>query len=147
MNYNDPFSEAKKEIPVGYLLYVAVKLGSYIAWCWVALRLWRADVASIWRAPGFGPLRLAVGVAFGVAIFFIVPTQPEDVLFKYIAIYTPVRLVEWFILVLIIGKRSDKQTALNSAFWCLGGIVVSFVADFASPEGVAGHFCVGRCLC
>jgi hypothetical protein len=147
MNYNGPLSEAKKENPVGYLLYVAVKLSSYIAWCWVALRLWRADAANIWRATGFGLLRLAIGVAFGVAIFFMVPTQPEDVLFKYIAIYAPVRLVEWFILVLIIGRQSDQQTALSSVLWCLGGTVVSFLADFASPEGVAGHFCVGRCLC
>jgi hypothetical protein len=113
----------------------------------VALRLWRADVANICRATGFGLVRLAIGVAFGVAIFLMVPTQPEDVLFKYIAIYAPVRLGEWFILVLIIGRKSDQQTARNSVLWCLGGIVVSFVADFASPEGVAGHFCVGRCLC
>jgi hypothetical protein len=57
-----------------------------------------------------------------------------------------VRMAEWFILALIIGRKSVNQT-LNSIMWCLGGIGVSFAADFASPEGVAGHFCVGRCLC
>ncbi len=68
-------------------------------------------------------------------------------MWKYIVVYTPVRMVEWFIMALIIGRTSDNQTTLNSILWCLGGIVVSFAADLASPEGVAGHFCVGRCLC
>jgi hypothetical protein len=132
---------------MAYLFYIAVKLISYIAWCWVALRLWEASSTSLIRAAGFGILRLAIGVAFGLAIFFAVPTQPENVMWKYVAIYAPVRMVEWFIMALIIGRTSDNQTTLNSILWCLGGIVVSFAADFASPEGVAGHFCVGRCLC
>ena len=132
---------------MAYLFYIAVKLISYIAWCWVALRLWEASSTSLIRAAGFGILRLAIGVAFGLAIFFAVPTQPENVMGKYVAIYAPVRMVEWFIMALIIGRTSDNQTTLNSILWCLGGIVVSFAADFASPEGVAGHFCVGRCLC
>jgi hypothetical protein len=130
-----------------YVLYVAVKLISYIAWCWVGLRLWRAGSTGLMKAAGFGILRLAIGVAFGIAIFLAVPTQPEDVMWKYVAIYTPVRIVEWFIMALLIARTSDSRTTLNSILWCLGGIVVSFAADFASPEGVAGHFCVGRCLC
>lgn len=132
---------------MAYLFYIAVKLISYLAWCWVALRLWRAGSTSLIKAAGFGILRLAIGVAFGVVIFFAVSTQPENVMWKYVAIYAPVRMVEWFVMVLIIGRTSDNQTTLNSILWCLGGIVVSFAADLASPEGVAGHFCVGRCLC
>ena len=132
---------------MGYALYVAVKLIAYVAWCWLALRLWRTSAASVGNATAFGLIRLAIGVGFGIVIFFAASIDPEDVLWKYLAIYTPVRLVEWFILALVIGRNSDKQTPLNSIFWCLGGIVVSFLADFASPEGVAGHFCVGRCLC
>lgn len=132
---------------MAYVLYVAVKLIFYIAWCWFGLRLWRASSSSLITAAGFGILRLAIGVVFGIVIFVLVRTQPEDVLWKYIAIYVPVRIVEWFIMVLIVGRKSDRQTAFNSIMWCLGGIVVSFAADFASPEGVAGHFCVGRCLC
>ena len=131
---------------MGYLLYVAVKLIAYCAWCWLALRLWRTT-ATIEKAAAFGLVRLAIGIGFGAIIFFAVPTGPEDVLWKYIAIYAPVRLVEWLILAFLIGRNFHQQNLLNSIFWCLGGIVVSFVADFASPEGVAGHFCVGRCLC
>ena len=129
------------------LLYVAVKLVVYIAWCWVGLRLWRVGSASFGRAAIFGILRLAIGVAFGVAIFLSGPIQPEHLAWKYIGIYAPVRMVEWLILALIIGRPSDTHRPLSVILWCLGGIVVSFAADFASPEGVAGHFCVGRCLC
>ncbi len=130
-----------------YVLYVSVKLIAYIAWCWVGLRLWRIPSASLGKAAGFGILRLAIGVAFGAVIFFIAPAQREGLLWKYIVIYAPVRMLEWFIMAAIIGRKADNQTIPNSVLWCLGGIAVSFAADLASPEGVAGHFCVGRCLC
>jgi hypothetical protein len=131
---------------MAYFLYIAVKLICYIAWCWVGLRFWQVSSPRFIKAVGFGTLRLAIGVAFGLTIFLFFPTQREDLLWKYIVIYAPVRMAEWFILALIIGRKSVNQT-LNSIMWCLGGIGVSFAADFASPEGVAGHFCVGRCLC
>ena len=130
-----------------YFLYAAVKLICYSAWSWVGLRLWRVQNATFIKAAGFGILRLVIGIGFGLVIFFVVRTGPEDLLWKYIAIYAPVRMLEWFMLALIIGRASENRTILNSVMWCLGGVAVSFVADFASPEGVAGHFCVGRCLC
>jgi hypothetical protein len=129
------------------LLYVAVKLIVYIAWCWAGLRLWRTGSANFGRAAIFGVVRLAIGIGFGVAIFLSGPIEPEHLLWKYIAIYAPVRMVEWFIMALIISRRSDTRRPLSTILWCLGGIVVSFAADFASAEGIAGHFCVGRCLC
>jgi hypothetical protein len=132
---------------MSYVIYVLIKLAFYSAWCWVGLRLWRPNEASWSKAGGFGILRLAIGVLFGVTIFFAVPVQRNDVLWKYLAIYTPVRLVEWLILAWIILRNSGTRKLSPTLLWCLGGIVVSFVADFASPEGVAGHFCVGRCLC
>jgi hypothetical protein len=129
-----------------YAIYALIKLAIYAAWCWLGLLLWRAS--PTWsKATGLGLLRLAIGVVFGVAIFIAVPAQPDDVLWKYLAIYAPVRLVEWSILAWIIGRKSDHKNFSTALFWCLGGIVFSFLADFASPEGVAGHFCVGRCLC
>jgi hypothetical protein len=132
---------------MAYLLYVAVKLMVYIAWCWVGLRLWRLESATFLPAAIFGVIRLIIGVLFGVAIFLSGPIQPEHLLWKYIAIYSPVRIVEWLIMALIIGRKSGKLTPLSSIPWCLGGVVVSFAADLASPEAVSGHFCVGRCLC
>ena len=131
---------------MSYLIYVLIKLAFYTGWCWIALRLWR-PFPSWSRATGFGLLRLGIGVVFGVGIFIAIPAQPDDVLWKYLAIYTPVRLVEWSILAWIILRSTASSKFSNALFWCLGGIAISFLADFASPEGVAGHFCVGRCLC
>ena len=131
---------------MAYLIYVVIKLVSYIAWCWLGLRLWRAS--PTWsNAAGLGLLRLGIGIVFGVAIFFATPVQREDLLWKYLAIYAPVRLLEWLILAMIILRASFNMRLRSALFWCGGGIAVSFLADFASPEGVAGHFCVGRCLC
>src|SRR5258708_37859446 len=129
-----------------YVLYVAVKLISYIAWCWVGLRLWRAGSTSLLSAAGFGILRLAIGVAFGVAIFLVVPTQPEDVIWKYVVIYTPVRVREGFIMALIIGGASENQNILHSVFVCLGGIVVFSPPDFAPPQAVDAHLSSRRSL-
>ena len=131
---------------MAYLLYVVVKLACYTAWCWLGLRLWRPDAATPLRALAFGVLRLLIGVVAGVSIFFLVEAHPYGLLWKYIEIYTPVRLVEWLILAAVIRRRSNTPIP-KTLLWCLGGIVVSFAADLASPEGLAGHFCVGRCLC
>jgi hypothetical protein len=130
-----------------YLLYVAVKLACYVGWCWAGLRFWQPRSSNVPMAFVFGVVRLVIGVAFGIAIFIVIPAQPSDVLWKYVTIYTPVRLVEWLIIILIMGRRAPGRTVATSLLWALGGILISFVADFASPEGVAGHFCVGRCLC
>ncbi len=132
---------------MAYIIYVLIKLAFYTAWSWVGLRFWRPDSARWRNAAAFGILRLAIGVMFGVTIFIAVPAQRNDVLWKYLAIYTPVRLVEWLILAWIIRRKSSSQGVFATLAWCVCGIVISFVADFASPEGVAGHFCVGRCLC
>jgi hypothetical protein len=130
-----------------YVIYVLIKLACYTAWCWLGLRLWQPTSSGWRKATGFGFLRLLIGVVFGVSIFFIVPIQADDVLWKYLTIYTPVRLVEWLILAWILRRNLQRTGLVTTLGWCAGGILVSFVADFASPEGVAGHFCVGRCLC
>jgi hypothetical protein len=132
---------------MAYAIYVLVKFAAYAAWCWLGLTIWRPATVRWSKALGLGLLRLAIGVVFGVAIFFAVPAQPDDVLWKYLVIYSPVRLVEWFIVVWVIRRHVESAAPKSALLWCLGGIAVSFAADFASPEGVAGHFCVGRCLC
>jgi hypothetical protein len=132
---------------MAYLVYVLVKLACYTAWVWLGLRLWRPDSATPLRAMSFGVLRLVIGVMFGVGIFILLPVESYGLLWKYIEVYTPVRMLEWFILALIISRNSAKKAPFAALLWCLGGIVVSFAADLASPEGLRGHFCVGRCLC
>ncbi len=113
----------------------------------MGLRFWRPDSAQWRKATPFGILRLAIGVMFGVSIFMALLAQPNNVLWKYLAIYTPIRLAEWLILAWIIHRKSDNKSVSATLPWCVCGIVVSFVADFASPEVVACHFRVGRCLC
>ena len=132
---------------MAYLIYVLIKLAFYTAWCWVGLRLWQPNSPRWRKATAFGVLRLAIGVVFGVTIFITMPAQPDDVLWKYVSIYTPVRVVEWLIIAGILYRNSDNKRLASIVGRCAGGIAVSFVADFASPEGVAGHFCIGRCLC
>jgi hypothetical protein len=117
-----------------YLLYVAVKLACYVGWCWVGLRLWQPRSLNLPMAVVFGVVRLVIGVAFGIVIFIVIPAQRSDVLWKYLTIYTRVRLVEWFIIILIMGRRVPSRTVATSLLWALGGVVVSFVADFASPD-------------
>jgi hypothetical protein len=132
---------------MAYAIYVLVKLAAYMAWCWLGLLVWRPAPVRWSKAFGWGVLRLGIGVLFGVVIFFAVPAQPDDVLWKYLIIYSPVRLLEWLIVAWIIRRHAENPAPKSALLWCLGGIAVSFAADFASPEGVAGHFCVGRCLC
>jgi len=133
---------------MSYLFYVIVKFLCYSTWCWFGLWLWRQDAATFLRASGFGLLRLGIGIVAGFSIFFLANVRPEEVLWKYLEIYAPVRLMEWFILVWVIRRKSAPTLATSgSLLWCVGGILVSFASDLASPEGVAGHFCIGRCLC
>lgn len=130
-----------------YVLYVAVKLLCYVGWCWLGLRLWRPEHATSLGAFRFGVVRLFIGIIFGFFIFFGAGANVGDnLLWDYLKIYTPVRLVEWFILAWLILRHSPSNLS-RTWLWCLGGIIVSFAADLASPEGLEGHFCIGRCLC
>lgn len=132
---------------MNYLLYVGVKLACYVGWCWLGLRLWRPEDATPLRAFHFGVLRLLIGITLGGFIFFGAGTTHDDLLWDYLKIYTPVRLIEWLILAWLILRNSPRKISGTTLLWCLGGIIVSFAADLASPEGLEGHFCIGRCLC
>lgn len=133
---------------MAYLLYVVVKFACYAGWCWLGLRLWRPAKATVFHAARFGALRLGIGIFFGVVIFFAAGARAgDDLLWDYLKIYTPVRLLEWFLLAWLILRNSGSKITGRAWLWCLGGIVVSFAADLVSPAGLEGHFCVGRCLC
>jgi hypothetical protein len=47
----------------------------------------------------------------------------------------------------LLGLAFGVVRGPRTWLWILGGIVVSFASDLLSPEGMAGRFCVGRCLC
>ena len=69
----------------------------------------------------------------------------------YLLVYSPVRALEWGIMAFVIVKlvRLGFTFGVTGPLlvWCVGGILVSFLTDLVSPEGIEGRFCVGRCLC
>jgi hypothetical protein len=140
-----------------YPVYVVVKYAAYAGWCYYGLRILRQK-SSIQSAAGFGLLRLFLGVGFGIGVFFLggilhleVPSHPVTM---YLAIYAPVRYVEWSILVLLLlsGNGAKRRYSdLRSQLWILGGITVSHLADLPiilfTYEGAKGFLPVGRFLC
>ena len=79
-----------------FWLYVGLKFAMYVGWCAMGLFLVRRTV-TIWNSLGFGFLRLAIGIAFGIAIFLVgevmhlnPPAHPFAV---YVSVYAPVRVV------------------------------------------------------
>jgi hypothetical protein len=71
------------------------------------------------QALGFGAVRWSLGLALGILVF------------------------------LVIGSvdRTSLAVLYFGIYWVLGGLVISFATDAVSPDGLAGRFCVGRCLC
>ncbi len=76
--------------------------------------MWQPRSLNLPMAVVFGVVRLVIGLAFGIVIFIVIPAQPSDVLWKYLKIYTPVRLVEWFIIILIIGRKVPSRAVATS---------------------------------
>ena len=134
------------------LLYAVAKFLAYCAWCLVGLRLLAPAHATFTSSVTYGAIRWFLGLGFGLAAAIALGSvSRESVGVLYVGVYAPLRVVEWTIMAILIQRRSTGGAAALLAprlwLWVLGGIVVSFVTDFASPEGMAGRFCVGRCLC
>jgi hypothetical protein len=128
-------------------IYLTVKLAAYTAWCALGLKLAGRPLGL--RAVRLGLLRTALGIGFGFLIFFLASALPlHGTLGEYIALYAPVRVVEWAILwVLIRGAGGPGFIGPRALLWIAGGILVSYAADLASPIPVDERFCIGRCLC
>ena len=134
------------------LLYAVVKFLAYSTWCYIGISIITGLKPSLRTAVGLGMVRWLLGMLFGTAIFFSFPvTSSANVASTYFSIYTPVRIVEWGIIAFLIFGRAQDQSGsfstLRAIAWVIGGIVVSFLTDLVSPEGLAGRFCVGRCFC
>jgi hypothetical protein len=134
------------------LFYALVKFFSYSLWCLLGLYLLAPSRVSPWRALGYGALRWLLGLFFGVVVAIALGSvSSESVGALYFGVYVPLRVIEWAIMAYLIhqGFSVWRSPARNARvwLWVLGGIIVSFASDLASPEGMAGRFCVGRCLC
>lgn len=133
------------------LIYALTKYAAYTAWCWLGLYLLTAR-GAILPALGYGALRWLLGLVFGVfAALGLGSIDAASVAMLYVAVYVPLRIVEWALIVVLMSRGSGVVRSAGwyakALFWIVGGIAVSFATDLTSPEGLAGKFCVGRCLC
>lgn len=132
----------------GYAAYIAVKYVAYASWCFVGLRSLAPERPNrSRRAALLGFARLALGIVVGVFIFFAALSMnnaTRNAPLTYVAIYVPVRVVEWVILHAFVSRRVDGPKSLG---WVLGGVVVSCLADI--PLGImqGGVVPVGRPFC
>ena len=133
------------------LLYALTKYMAYASWCYLGLLLFTGR-PSVLGAMKFGAVRWLLGLAFGLlAAMGLGSVSAQSVASLYFGVYIPLRVVEWWIMVGLISRGRPGQRALflsiKAWLWVVGGIAISFASDMASPEGMAGRFCVGRCLC
>jgi hypothetical protein len=140
-----------------YPIYVLLKYLAYAGWS--ALGLWQfRHAVRLSSAAGFGLLRLLIGVGFGISIFaFAAPLHldvPSNPIPLYLAVYAPVRWVEWSLLLWLISRREALGFRFGGSrpqFWIFGGIAVSFLADLPVTlfafQGAKNFLPVGRFLC
>jgi hypothetical protein len=131
-------------------VYAAAKFLAYSGWCALGLRLTRPGAVSVVASLRLGAVRWCIGLAFGIAVFFFVGSIDAPAAARtYFLVYSPVRAVEWGIMAWLITRRLQQPslTLSSAVFWCAGGMLVSFLTDLLSPEGLQGRFCIGRCLC
>jgi hypothetical protein len=134
------------------LVYAVAKFLAYSAWCYVGLRIGQPPAARVASSIRLGAVRWLIGLVFGIGVFFAVGSiNPEAAARTYFLVYSPVRAVEWGIMAVVIASRASQTSRSISirwlVVWCVGGMVISFLTDLLSPEGLQGRFCVGRCLC
>jgi len=130
------------------IVYAIVKYLVYSLWCYVGLRMFGGRITSLGAALGFGAVRWLLGLGLGIVVFFAVGSVDRSGLaVLYFAIYTPLRVLEWTVMTWLMLRQHPPASASARIAWVLGGIVISFTTDAVSPDGLAGRFCVGRCLC
>ena len=130
------------------IVYAIVKYLVYSLWCYVGLRMFGGRITSPGAALGIGAVRWLLGLGLGIVVFFAVGSVDRSGLaVLYFAIYTPLRVLEWTVMTWLMLRQHPPASASARIAWVLGGIVISFTTDAVSPDGLAGRFCVGRCLC
>ena len=144
--------------------YVALKFAAYAAWCGFGARRFAPEGESpIARGIALGFVRLVLGLVFGVLIFLagaalygkldetdLSPTVA--MVLTYLAVYVPVRWIEWAIIEALLRKEACGLAAFllgvdrAGRAWRLGGALVSCLADIPIMLA-AGGLPVGRFMC
>jgi hypothetical protein len=130
------------------IVYAIAKYLVYSFWCYVGLRMLAGQVTPLRPALGFGAVRWSLGLVLGLVVFLASGSVDRNSLaVLYFGIYTPLRLFEWTVMTWLMLRHHPQASARARIAWVLGGLVISFATDAVSPDGLAGRFCVGRCLC
>src|SRR5258707_1228203 len=120
-------------------VYAATKMVAYVLWCWVGIYLMVSERPTMSSAIGLGALRWLVGLFFGVIVFFSFHQDSrEGAAAAYFEIYTPLRILEWVIILFMtyswLGDKSKAISVPRAILWIGGGVLVSFLSDLVSPE-------------
>ena len=131
-------------------LYAIAKFVAYSFWGSVGFRLHDVRDSLFRRSVRFGGVRWLLGLGMGILVFiFAGSINQGQVLGYYLAIYIPLRIVEWSVMaVLFFSSWKQKMHSSRFYLWVAFGITLSFLTDLVSPDMMnGGRFCVGRCLC
>ena len=137
-----------------WTLYIAAKFAAYAAWSALGLAFLSAPRPAparlAFESLGFGLMRLLLGMGFGFLVFLFSSALPiHGTGTDYVAIYAPVRVIEWGILLRMMrrGPNAAVFGDRRAWIWIVLGIAVSFAVDALSPIPMHERFCIGRCLC
>ncbi|VUD41649.1 hypothetical protein TDB9533_00532 [Thalassocella blandensis] len=141
------------------VFYLLIKYVFYTCWCYIGLRFLACKTSNLnssitSHAATLGFYRILLSIGFGILIGLIVgPINSvigNDYL-TYIAVYSPVRIIEWgFIGYLIVNHEWDRIMTIKFALWVAGGILVSFLlTDLPVFAVLGGPFTgkIGRVFC
>ena len=140
-----------------FVVYLVTKFAAYSFWCGLGAKLHGHQDGLVWRGLVFGIVRLMMGAIFGliaiVALLNALVVVTRDSWQLYLLVYVPVRWVEWSLMGVFLDKQGPSlrslvvgRTAL-SAYWRLGGIVMSCAADIPMIAMMGGTMPVGRFMC
>jgi hypothetical protein len=137
----------------GLAIYLALKLGGYVAWSAVGARWLGPSQRPLATAAALGVLRLAIGWMSGllVAPLAIAAVQADRVPVFYFTALVLVRWFEWGLIGMLMPRQPRTAATFAAGastrgrFWRLGGIAVSYLAD--APFLLAAGFPRGRLFC
>lgn len=140
------------------VLYLVIKFLAYSAWVFVGIRSVRKENRPLLRSFLLGFFRLGLGFFFGVLIYLLSSALMSQLGFSsnsnvlaYLAVYVPVRWIEWSIMAAILVPGTFAQflvgVAKTDRLWRFGGIVISCLADIPLMVALGGVIPTGRFLC
>src|SRR5262245_37560617 len=137
----------------GLLVYLGLKLGGYLLWCWLGVKWLGRDVSKPGASAlglGFGRLVLGWGTGLMVAPFALVAFRVEQLPLFYFTGLAAVRWLEWGVIQCLIPGVGATATLITGGSaqgraWRAGGVLVSYLAD--APFLISEGFPHGRLFC